>query len=449
MSWKNNLFRPIQSESLAYFRIAFGVLMLISLIRFMSYGWVNQFYIEPRFHFKYYGFHWVTSWGSYTYILFALAILACIGITLGYLYRVSMLVFFLSFTYIELIDKTTYLNHYYFISILSFVLIWIPLNATFSIDAYHRKKSYTTVPRWTILCIQTCLGIVYFYAGLAKLNSDWLIRAQPLKIWLSSQSDIPIIGHWFRQTWFHLAMSWSGAIYDLLIPFALLYKRTRPWAFAAVVFFHLFTRYLFPIGMFPYIMIVCTTLFFSPDYHHKLIQWMRTKWFDKYTKITSKEFYTTPYQKLIHWVLIPFFVVQLFMPFRHLAYPSELFWSEEGFRYSWRVMLIEKSGYVQFRVVDQATGVSKLVYSDSYLTDFQKKQMSIQADFILEFAHHIGQQYKANGMRNPAVYVDSWISLNGRKAQQFIDPNVDLMTLEDNWQSKTWIIPFEDEIHGL
>ena len=84
--------------------------MLISLARFLLKGWVYDYYIKPNFHFKYYGFYWVTSWGEYTYVLFAIAILACIAIILGFKYRLSMLVFFLSFTYIELIDKTTYLN---------------------------------------------------------------------------------------------------------------------------------------------------------------------------------------------------------------------------------------------------------------------------------------------------------------------------------------------------
>ena len=116
----NNYFETYtKAASLAAFRILFGMLMLWSMIRFLSKGWVYDFYIEPDFHFKYYGFSWVTAFGEYTYVLFVIAILACITIILGFKYRLSMIVFFLSFTYIELIDKTTYLNHYYFVSLLS------------------------------------------------------------------------------------------------------------------------------------------------------------------------------------------------------------------------------------------------------------------------------------------------------------------------------------------
>ena len=35
---------------------------------------------------------------------------------------------------------------------------------------------------------------VYFYAGLAKLGSDWLVHAQPLGIWLYSRGDTPVSG---------------------------------------------------------------------------------------------------------------------------------------------------------------------------------------------------------------------------------------------------------------
>ena len=143
-------------------------------------------------------------------------------------------------------DKTTYLNHYYFVSILSFLMIFLPAHTYFSVDANRNeliRKEY--VPKWTIDSIKLLLGIVYFYAGLAKLNSDWLVKAMPLKIWLPSKFDIPFLGDLLQAEWVHYAFSWSGAIYDLSIPFLLLYRRTRTYAFVFVVIFHVLTRILF------------------------------------------------------------------------------------------------------------------------------------------------------------------------------------------------------------
>ena len=111
-----------------------------SIIRFWSKGWIEELYILPEFHFSYYGFEWAKPIGEYTYLLFLICFISTVFITLGYKYKASIITFFLSFTYIELMDKTTYLNHYYFISILSFLLIFLPLNSTFSVDSFLKKK---------------------------------------------------------------------------------------------------------------------------------------------------------------------------------------------------------------------------------------------------------------------------------------------------------------------
>lgn len=137
---QNYINKKQKAASLAAFRICFGLLMLYSLVRFLLKGWVDFLYIQPAFHFKYYGFEWVKDLGVYNYGLFAIAIVSCLSIIIGFYYRVAIICFFLSFTYIELIDKTTYLNHYYFISVLSFIMIFFPMNATFSWDVIQKKK---------------------------------------------------------------------------------------------------------------------------------------------------------------------------------------------------------------------------------------------------------------------------------------------------------------------
>ena len=183
-----------EAAPLAVFRIFFGIMMFISIVRFWWNGWIEKLYITPKFFFSYYGFEWVKPLGNYTYILFVICGISALLVAVGYKYRVFIISFFLSFTYIELMDKTTYLNHYYFISILSFLMIFLPASAYFSIDAWkEQKNAFQKIPAWTIDSIKLLLAIVYFYAGLAKLNSDWLVRAMPLKIWLPSKYDLPFL----------------------------------------------------------------------------------------------------------------------------------------------------------------------------------------------------------------------------------------------------------------
>ena len=450
---KTYLSKNYSASPLIIFRIGFGLMMLYSIIRFWSKDWIYTLYLQPKFHFTYYGFEWVKPLGNLTYLLFFICGLSALFVALGFKYRVAIITFFLSFTYIELMDKTTYLNHYYFISILSFLLIFLPANSSFSIDSYLKKKTYRLVPKWSIDAVKLLVSIVYVYAGLTKINSDWLFKAMPLKIWLPSKYDLPFIGETLmQQNWFHYAMSWSGMIYDLTIPFLLLYKKTRWFAFGLVVFFHVFTGILFPIGMFPYVMIVSSLIFFESGFHHKIILFLKrilSYFFKLKQKIEVKEIYNFKHQKITIIVLSLFFIVQLFLPFRYALYPNELFWTEEGYRFSWRVMLMEKMGYANFKITNSKTGNFFYVDNQDFLTPLQEKQMSFQPDFILEYAHFLGDHFKSNGHENIQVFVESYVALNGRLSQPFINKNIDLYQQKETFNPKEWILPFNDEIKGF
>ena len=449
---KTYLNKNIHAAPLAVFRILFGLLMLGSLLRFCLNGWVDKLYIQPQFFFSYQGFEWVKPLGTATYLIFIIASIAAVLVSLGWFYRFGIVVFFLSFTYIELMDKTTYLNHYYFVSILSFLMIWLPAHAYYSIDAYRQSKyRFEYVPKWSVDALKLLLTIVYFYAGLAKLNSDWLLEAMPLKIWLTAKYDLPLIGSLLHKDWIHYFFSWSGALYDLSIPFFLWWSKTRVLAFLAVLFFHIMTALLFPIGMFPYIMIVSTFIFFDPKTHQNWLQWLSKILrldFNRFNNATTFLWVNQIWRRATITVLLLFFVVQITFPFRYLNYPGELFWTEEGFRFSWRVMLMEKAGYAQFKVVDSNDKRTFYVDNSQFLTPLQEKQMSTQPDFIYEYALFLEKYYQNQGIKDPAIYVESYVALNGRPSQPYIDPNVDLTQASNQWP-RSWLLPFNDTIYGF
>ena len=216
-----------------------------------------------------------------------------------------------------------------------------------------------------------------------------------------------------------------------------------------MIVFHLFTRVLFNIGVFPYVMIVATTIFFEGRVHQ---QWVDA--FQKYYNLKPtkqvQELYTPISQKLILMTLGFFMLIQLLLPFRYVLYPGELFWTEEGYRFSWRVMLIEKGGQTDFKVLNYDTGKTCTVDIDKYLTPFQKKEMTTQPDFILEFAHYVAKKYKEEyQLDNIGIFVSGYVSLNARISKPFIDPNVDLLKIEENFRPKKWVLPLNDEIKGL
>jgi hypothetical protein len=423
--------------------------MFVSIIRFISKGWIYDLYIKPKFYFPYYGFEWVKPLGEIgMYLLFAILAVSALFIMLGLFYRISAIIFFLGFTYVELIDKTNYLNHYYFVSIISLLLICVPANGLFSFDALLKpslKKSFT--PSWSIDIFKLQLGIVYFYAGLAKLNYDWLVEAMPLRIWLPAHNDFPIIGFLFEYKWIAYFFSWFGALYDLSIPFILINKKTRWVGFILVLAFHLLTVSLFPIGMFPYIMILSSLIFFSSQFHQNILTilskvlHLKTEFPSNTTIKGTRSTFST---KLLMGLLAVHFIIQLLVPLRFLLYPDKLFWTEQGYRFSWRVMLMEKAGVAFFYITDPKSGDRWEVTNRDFLTVNQEKMMATQPDMILQFAHHLEDYYQRQGIKNVEVRAESMVTLNGRESRSLINPSVDLTNEKESFKAKNWITSFED-----
>ncbi len=439
--WHRFVCKQVSIAPLVTYRIVFGLLMLGSILRFWWRGWVTAVYILPKFHFTYPGFSWVHPLpGDAMHWVFAVMVLATVFITLGLAYRFASIVFFVLFTYVELLDVTTYLNHYYFISLVSFLLIWLPAGRKSSLDVkLGWVREVDTVPLWTIGIIRFQMAVVYVFAGIAKLNEDWLINALPMKIWLPAKSHLPIVGEWMYEEWVAYLFSWFGAVYDLFIAFFLLNRKTRPIAYFFVITFHIATAIFFPgIGMFPYVMVVCGLIFFSSTFHERLLS--RVIGFKQnITAVALQYRFTSIYLSALGLYV----AVQLVMPFRYLFYPKGLFWHEEGFRFSWRVMLMEKSGAAYFTIKEKSTNRSFEVNNRVWLTPLQEKMMSTQPDLILQYAHYLASEYVKIGVKEPEVYGDIYVSLNGARSRQFIDTSIELSMQHFSWGHYTWVLPYK------
>ena len=434
---------------LAVFRVLFGFVMLAGVVRFAALGWIDTQYIDPLFHFTYYGFDWIKPLPApWLYVVFGLMALSAFLIALGLFYRIAATTFFLTFVYVELLDKAYYLNHYYFVSLVAFLLIWLPAHRYFSLDAVRKPRlKMPFVARWPIILWQLQIGILYVYAGFAKINHDWLIEAMPLRLWLPPQAHLPLIGPLLAEPATAYIFSWTSMFYDLTIPFWLLARRTRPYAYVVVMVFHGFTALLFPIGMFPWVMTLLTLIFFSADFHQNIIDGLR----QLFGRIFGRRSAETPAlsspnsQTRLSRVALAFFgvfmLVQLLLPWRYLAYSGSLFWREEGYRFSWRVMLMEKAGYATFFVKDPATGREGEVINADFLNSFQEKQMATQPDMILQYAHFLARHYQRPNQPLPAVRAEVYVTLNGKTGQLLTDPNRNLTTEKESFAAKDWLLP--------
>ena len=270
--------RPVPADSAAVFRIAYGLLVAFGSVRFLARGWVDALYLEPAHHLTYPGFEWVRPLAA-PWMHLHMAALAGLGlcIAVGYRHRLAAALFVVGFTYTELIEASLYLNHYWFVT-LAGVLVWLlPVGHRWSLDAARgRVTASPVVPAGTVWALRAQVAVVYGFAGLAKLNPDWLFEAQPLRIWLADRTCLPLIGPLLDEPAVAYLASWWGAFFDCTIVGWLLWRRSRPWAFAVLVAFHLATAALFQIGIFPWVMILAVLVFFAPDWPRRLARTTQT-----------------------------------------------------------------------------------------------------------------------------------------------------------------------------
>lgn len=439
---RRRLERPVDLAGLAAFRLLFGAVMFVGLVRYVLNGWIEIVFVEPTFFFKYPGFEWVRVFDPLgLYALFAVCAAAALLVAVGAFHRAAVITFLLSFTYIQLMDVTNYLNHYYLVVLFAFLMCFMPLDRALSVRTWRDPSSArATVPAWMLYVLRLQIAVVYVHAAFAKVGADWLVHGQPLNIWMSARSELPLIGGWLDLPQVALLMSWAGFLYDLSIVPLLLWKRTRPFAYAAVLVFHFFTWVFFDIGMFPFIMTAATTLFFEPDWPRGLARILRLGGRAEPPAHATPPPSASP-RRLPSWAvgaLAVYCGFQVLFPLRHWLYEGDVLWNERGMRYAWKVMVREKNGSVTYRVTDPESGRTWRVRPHHYLDWRQANEMASQPDLIHQLAHHVAHDFAQRGVPNVEVRVDSLVSLNGRPPARMIDPNVNLLRV--NPRSGAWIL---------
>lgn len=437
---RSRLFQATDPASVAAFRFWFGAVLCGEAVRFLLTGKLWEDYLDTSYQFKYYGFGWVQTlpepWMQGVFVLLGVCGLL---VAVGLWYRVASVLLFLCFAYIFLIEKARYLNHYYLVVLLAFLLAVLPANRGWSLDA-HRNKEPRALPRWVLELLRAQIGLVYFFAGIAKLNGDWL-RARPLLEWLPARADQHVLGPLLEQDWNAWVFSYGGLTLDLFCWPLLVWRRTRVVTFLLLLTFHLLNASIFGIGMFPWMMIGATTIFFEPGWPRRLL------------RLPVPGFaYERPRRAARAVALVFFFgylSIQFALPLRHWLYPGNVNWTEEGHRFSWHMKLRDKEASVTFRITDLAAGQTR--FADPYvdLKSWQLRKMSGRPDMIHQYALHLAERERSNPDGPPVqVRVTCYCSLNGRPRQLLIDPAVDLAAQPRGYARAEWILPLTTPLMG-
>lgn len=427
----SRLYKNIDNSPLILFRILFGFLVAAECFGAILTGWVKRVFIDTHFTFTFIGFEGLEILhGEIMYIYFMIMGILGILIMLGAKYRFAIISFTILWAGVYLGQKTAYNNHYYLLLVISFYMCFVPANQYKSLDVkWNPKIKSEVMPYWISLLFIIQISIVYFFAALAKFYPDWLDGTFTKNLLIQS-IDIPYVKSLFTKKWFYLFIAYSGILFDLLIVPFLLFKKTRTVAFIASLLFHIFNSIVLQIGIFPFFALGFILFFYEPETIRKLFFKKRSPVLEETTNLKNK--------KIIYYLLIPFLAIQLLLPIRHHFIIGDVLVTEEGHRLSWRMMLRQKSGYIQFRIVDNDTKQETSYNYSKNLTYKQVNALATKPDFIWQYCQRIKKEYEG---KNISIFIDCKTSVNQKPYRVLIDPKQDFAQAKWNYFSHNeWVM---------
>jgi hypothetical protein len=402
-------------------------------------GWVRINLVDVKLTFShiYMDFLQVLVGGPQMYVYFALMGCVSVAVMLGYRYRLSIVLLTLLWAGAYYIQKTSYNNHYYLLLVICFYMCFLPANRYASLDVKSgRVKAELAMPVYYSWIFILQVSILYIYGTIAKFYPDWL-DGTFTQIMYQGANIPEVFKDFVTQKWFYIAIAYLGILFDGLIVPMLLWKRTRTLAIVASLIFHLFNSVTLQIGIFPYFALSFAVFFYPPDQ-------MRRVFFKKKPAFVVSEDYTR--QVLQHSlskgavaVLSIFMIFQLLLPLRQHVVKGDILWTDEAHRLSWRMMLRSRGGYTNFIVKNKQTGERSFYPLETVLTTKQKARLNTP-DMIWQMSQYIKKEYEAKGLE-VSIFVDSWVSINGREYSQFVNPEVDFTTVKwDYFKHADWIL---------
>jgi hypothetical protein len=365
-------------------------------------------------------------------------------ITIGFFYRLNAALFCLSYTYFFLLDEGRYVNHAYLICLFSFLLIFIPAHQALSVDSWLRPKIRSqTAPAWVLWLFRMQMAAVYFFAGIAKIAPDWL-RGEPMRTWLTHSIHSPLVDRFSHEAWAPYVASYTALLIDLLAAPFLFWRRTRIAAFFLIVIFHLLNAQFFSIGIFPWLAIAATTLFLSPSWPRRIISAFRPVVIP--AKLKTSKLPAPKKRVLILSSLGVYIGIQVLVPLAHFFYPGGIEWTYLEHHFSWQMLLRQKTTAAFFYITDPNSDETYQVKLREYLDPRQVARMGWRPDMVQQFARYLATVTMRAGPKPLKVQVRLFVSINGRKPQLFIDPNIDLAAEPQCWGRPRWLLQVHEPL---
>ncbi|XP_069475149.1 vitamin K-dependent gamma-carboxylase isoform X2 [Ambystoma mexicanum] len=478
-SWKRfvcMMNRPTDPASLGVFRFLFGLLMVLDIPQERGLGYLDYKYLDglevcrfPLFN----ALHPLPL--DWMYLVYVLMLSGALGIMLGCFYRLSCLLFVVPYWYVFFLDKTTWNNHSYLYGLIGFQFVFVNGNRYWSLDGlWNPRKRNAHVPLWNYTILRAQIFIVYFIAGLKKLDADWVEGYSmgslsrhwlfdPFKLVLSDEMTNLLVVHG------------AGLTLDLTAGYLLFFDLTRPLALFFVSYFHCMNSQLFSIGMFSYTMLATSPLFCYPDWPRRLVtklpRLLRSVLPPVEVPQRSQDcVYATPIrtqktrtkakdgshaegtdggtagsspglrQKLGAFFTVLYILEQLFLPYSHFVTQGYNNWTNGLYGYSWDMMVHSRSHqHVKITYRDGLTGEIGYLNPGVFT---QTRRWKDHGDMLKQYATCLSGLLHNYNVSEPEIYFDIWVSINDRFQQRLFDSRVDIVKADwSPFRRNTWLMP--------
>lgn len=430
---RNQLTERIDAASFAVFRMAIGLMLFYDAerkgLRFFAPN------AERDFSFRYEYFHWLPEDAAWAYPLQLVWLTLSVMIAAGLFYRLSCILVTVLLVYGFLLGQEYYLNHYYLLIIVTTMMCVIPMHRTWSVDAvlFPWPTEQGTMRRLNLTMMKAQVEIVLIYAGLVKLNWDWL-RMEPIRSWLVERSDAVWYGVIWQTEAGLVLGSFGPVVLHLVGAPLLLWRRTRLPVFVLYVVFHVTNHFIFSIGIFPWMTIALTTLFFAPDWPRVFLRRAGFPGLAAVQQAGSEP--PTPLTITLGARCLSVFALlwlnsQALLPLRHFLIEGQARWTDEGHRFSWRMKLLDRMATDPVMMVYlPGRGEIRMPNDTSRLSERQRRKYRRDAGMLRRYAIQLADSYRTPDDPDEEIRVHVWVmkGVNNRRLHPFIDPAVDLVT---------------------
>lgn len=411
---------------------------------------------------------------EYMHIVYLILLVSASGIMIGFLYRLSCIGFVISYWYLFFMDKTVWNNHSYLYGLLSIVLCFVGGNHYWSVDGLlWPSLRNQSVPCWNYAIIRFQVFLLYFYAGIKKLDKDWVTGYSmnglsrkwlfgPFRLFLSDDLIDYFIVHL------------GGLVFDLTQGFLLYFDRTRIIAFIFGYGFHGMNAIMFSIGMFSYMCMALMPIFCRPEWPKNLVK-IFPKFIQLFMPLSSPpqknimcsedherrkkkkgsdgDAWSLSPRKVVTSMMLMFYVsIQLMLPYSHGITKGYNSWTEGLYGYSWDMMIHSwNTQHIVVKVVDKITEKQQYLRPGAFFPlANDRNRIFSHPDMLKQYALCLKDRIVSMPELNftqPQIYFDVWKSLNDRYQQRMLDPRVDIISAPwSPFEHTSWLRPLLVEL---